>query len=67
VDFMTRQYEERMWNLAYGLARSGEHQNYQAIEWELRSAGYPRARLLLYDERVRARLDRICAEARKDS
>jgi hypothetical protein len=30
-----------MWNLAYSLARSGEHRNYQAIEWELRAFGYP--------------------------
>ena len=52
-----------MWNLAYRLAHCGEHRNYQAIEWELQAYGYPQARQLLYDERVRARLDVICAEA----
>jgi hypothetical protein len=36
---MTRECDERMWNLAYRLAQSGEHQNYQAIEWELRRLG----------------------------
>ena len=38
-----RRKEERMWTLAYEMARSGEYQGYQAIEWELRSLGYPRA------------------------
>jgi len=63
---MTRECDERMWNLAYRLARSGEHQNYQAIEWELRASGFPRSRQLLSHERVRERLDSMCAEARKD-
>jgi hypothetical protein len=54
-----------MWNLAYRLARSGEHRNCQAIEWELRAFGYPRARQLLDRERVRQRLNGMCAEARK--
>ena len=62
---MTRERDERMWNLAYRLARSGEHRNYQAIEWELRAFGYSRARQLLHRERVRERLDGMCAEARK--
>jgi hypothetical protein len=62
---MTRECDERMWNLAYRLARSGEHRNYQAIDWELRAFGYPQARQLLYHERVRERLDSICAEAQK--
>jgi hypothetical protein len=61
---MTRECDERMWNLAYRLARSGEHQNYQAVEWELRASGFPRARGLLDCERVREKLDRMCAEAR---
>jgi hypothetical protein len=56
-----------MWNLAYRLAQSGEHQNYQAIEWELRASGFRRARQLLDHERVREKLDGMCAEARKDS
>jgi hypothetical protein len=62
---MTRECDERMWNLAYRLAQSGEHQNYQAIEWELRAFGYPRAPQLLCHERVREKLDGMCAEARK--
>jgi hypothetical protein len=41
---MTRERDERMWNLAYRLAESGEHRNYLAIEWELQASGYPRAR-----------------------
>jgi hypothetical protein len=63
---MTRECDERMWNLAYRLARSGEHQNYQAIEWELQASGFPRSRLLLNCERVREKLDGICAEAQKN-
>jgi len=62
---MTRECDERMWNLAYRLARSGEHRNYQAIEWELRAFGYPQARQLLDHERVREGLDGMCAEAQK--
>jgi hypothetical protein len=50
-----------MWNLAYRLAHCGEHRNYQAIEWELQAYGYPQARQLLYDARVRARLDATLA------
>ena len=38
---MSRECNERMWNLAYRLARCGEHRNYQAIEWELQAFGYP--------------------------
>jgi hypothetical protein len=62
---MTRECHERMWNLAYRLAQSGEHRNYQAIEWELQAFGYPHARQLLYPERVRERLDGICAETQR--
>ena len=61
---MTRERDERMWRLAYRLARSGEHRNYQSIEWELQALGYPRARQLLYAEGARERVDGICAEAR---
>jgi hypothetical protein len=62
---MTRECDERMWNLTYRLARSGEHRNYQAIEWELRASGYPQARQLLDRERVRERLDGMCAVAQR--
>ena len=36
---MSRECNERMWNLAYRLAQCGEHRNYQAIEWELQAYG----------------------------
>ena len=49
---MSRECDERMWNLAYRLAHCGEHRNYQAIEWELQAYGYPQARQLLYHARV---------------
>jgi hypothetical protein len=62
---MSRECNERMWNLAYRLAHAGEHRNYQAIEWELQAYGYPQARQLLYHARVRERLDAICAEAQR--
>ena len=62
---MSRECNERMWNLAYRLAHCGEHQNYQAIEWELQAYGYPQARQLLYPARVRETLDAICAEAQR--
>lgn len=61
---VSRSKENRMWRLADQLARSGEYQGYQPIEWELRSLGYTRARQLLDDEQIRERLDRLCAEAR---
>jgi hypothetical protein len=62
---MSRECNERMWNLAYRLAHCGEHRNYQAIEWQLQACGYPQARQLLYHARVRERLDAICAEAHR--
>jgi hypothetical protein len=62
---MTRERDERMWNLAYRLAQSGEYRNYRAIEWELRAFGYPQAPQLLCRERVRESLDSMCAEAWK--
>jgi hypothetical protein len=45
------------------LAESGEHRNYQAIDWEWGIFGYPRARQLLLHERVRERLDGMCTKA----
>src|SRR6266487_3410934 len=62
---MTRECDERMWNLAYRLARSGEHRDYQAIEWELHAFGHPQAHQLLDHEQARERLNGLCAEARK--
>lgn len=62
---MTRECDERMWNLAYRLAQSGEYRDCEAIEWELRAFGYPQAPQLLCRERVHERLNCICAEARR--
>ncbi len=61
----SRQKEERMWTLAYEMARSGEYGGWWDIEVELRSLGYPRARQLLDNEQTREKLDRMCAEAQK--
>jgi hypothetical protein len=61
---MTRECDERMWNLAYRLAECGEHRNYQDIEWELQAFGFPHARQLLGYERVREKLDSMCTDAR---
>ena len=37
--------------------------DFGTVIWELQAFGYPQARQLLYHERVRERLDAICAEA----
>jgi hypothetical protein len=66
-DYMpiSRQKEERMWALTEKFGKSGDYIGWWDIEPKLRSLGYPRARALLDNEGVRARLDRICNEARK--
>lgn len=63
----SRAKEERMWDLANRLAKSGECTGLLQIEWELRERGYSRARQLLDDERTRERLDRMCAKARSEA
>ena len=63
---ISRAKEERMWRLADEMARSGDYTGWWSIEVELRSRGFSRARYLLDDERIRERLDRLCADARKD-
>ena len=60
-----RRKEERMWTLAYEMARSGDYGRWWDIEVELRSLGYPRARQLLDTEQMRERLNRMCTEAQK--
>ncbi len=62
---ISREKEERMWTLAYEMARSGDYVGWWDIEVELRSLGYPRARQLLDNEQTREKLDRMCAEAQK--
>ncbi len=61
----SRPKEERMWKLADEMARSGEYGGWWAIEGELRSLGYSRARQLLDNERTREEMDRRCAKAQK--
>lgn len=63
---MSQERDDRMWTLAYKLAQSGEHTGWWSIEIELKSQGFPRARQLLDNEQTRERLDKMCAEARKD-
>ncbi len=63
---MSRVRDEIMWALAYNLAQSGEYAGWWDIEVELKVQGFSRARQLLDDERIRERLDGMCAEARKD-
>jgi hypothetical protein len=61
----SRQQEERMWELAYEMARSGKHRDYQSIEWELRVLGHVRAEPLMDRKGIREQLNRMCDEARK--
>ncbi len=61
----SRQKEERMWKLTDEMARSGDYGGWWDIEVELRSLGYFRARQLLDNERIREKLDRLCAKAQK--
>ena len=63
---MSRERDERMWALAYNLAQSGVYIGSWDIELELRAQGFSRARQFLADEKIRTRLYRMCAEARKD-
>ncbi len=62
---ISRAKEERMWRLAYQMARSGKYSGWLSIEHELRSRGYSRARHLLDRESIRERLDKMCTEARE--
>lgn len=62
---MSQERDNRIWTLAYKLAKSGEFSNWSGVEVELRIQGYSRARQLLDDEQTRDKLDRMCADARK--
>jgi hypothetical protein len=62
---ISRQKEERMWTLAEKFAKSGDYIGWWDIEPKLRSLSHFRARSLLENESVRAKLNRICTEARK--
>jgi len=54
-----------MWREAGKLALSGDYEGWQAIERELRSKGFPRAKLLLNNDRVRDKLDDLCKNAQE--
>ncbi|PBB89627.1 hypothetical protein CK215_26690 [Mesorhizobium sp. WSM3864] len=54
-----------MWREAGKLAASGDFEGWQAIERELRSKGFLRAKLLLDNDRVRDKLDDLCKSARE--
>ncbi len=61
---ISREKEARMWVLADELAKSGRFNQWRQIEWELQVRGYSRAPRLLDGAAIRARLDRMCTEAR---
>ncbi|PBB43253.1 hypothetical protein CK222_10665 [Mesorhizobium sp. WSM3866] len=54
-----------MWREAGKLAASGDFEGWQAIERELRSKGFLRAKLLLDNDRVRDKLDDLCKSAQE--
>lgn len=55
----------RMWREAGKLVESGDYEGWQAIERELRNRGFPRAKLLLDNDRVRDKLDELCERAQE--
>lgn len=55
-----------MWRVAGKLALSGDHEGWQAIERQLRSKGFTRAKLLLDNDRIRDKLDDLCKSAREN-
>ncbi|MDX8502463.1 hypothetical protein RFM99_29195 [Mesorhizobium sp. VK4C] len=60
---VSRERDVRMWREAEKLAVSGDYEGWLAIEWELRSRGFPRAKLLFDNDRVRQKFDDICKTA----
>ncbi|MER9585505.1 MULTISPECIES: hypothetical protein [unclassified Mesorhizobium] len=60
---MSRERDVRMWREAGKLAESGDYEGWQVIEWELRKRGFPRAKLLLDNDRIRDKLDQLCKSA----
>ena len=55
---------ERMWALAYDLARSGIYLTWTHIAAELQSRGFAQARCLLDTALVRKELNHLCAAAK---
>lgn len=62
---MSRERDVRMWREAGKLAVSGDYEGWVAIEGELRSRGFSRARLLFDNDRIREKLDDICKRAQE--
>ena len=62
---MSRERDVLMWREAGKLAESGDYEGWRAIESELRSRGFPRAKLLFDNDRVRDKLDEICKSAQE--
>ncbi|WP_192181108.1 hypothetical protein [Mesorhizobium amorphae] len=62
---MSGERDVRMWREAGRLAESGDYEGWQAIESELRRRGFPRAKLLFDNDRVRDKLDEICKSAQE--
>lgn len=62
---MSRERDVLMWREAGKLASSGDYDGWLAIEWELRSRGFSRAKLLFDNDRVRQKLDDICKKAQE--
>lgn len=62
---MSRERDVLMWREAGKLASSGDYDGWLAIESELRSRGFSRAKLLFDNDRVRQKLDDICKKAQE--
>ncbi len=60
---MTPDYSERMWQLAYEMARSGRYQSANEVAVALQSRGFPNAPLILNSKPVQAELNGICEDA----
>ena len=61
---MAAYHSERMWQLAYELARSGAYRSAREVGVALQARGFPQAPPVLDNMRVREELDRLCMEAR---
>ena len=56
--------QERLWQRAYDMARSGKFSDWTTIEWELCfKEDVPEARQMLEDPFIRAELDKLCDQA----
>jgi hypothetical protein len=60
---MSQKHSERMWEMAYDLARSGAYRTWAQVALELQSRGFSQARWLLDTALVRKELNHLCAAA----